>query len=70
MIEQSEHSLSHLRLSKGMVAFSLLLLAIGVAVMLSDWGYALVVGAFLMSLAMGIFFTAGYYWGCDNESCS
>lgn len=69
-ISHEKEPLRHLRFSRGMVALSLILLIAGMAVLLSDWAYGLVVGASLMSVAMGIFFTAGYYWGCENESCS
>jgi hypothetical protein len=59
-----------LNFSKGMVALSVLFVAVGVALMMGPWTYALMAGVTSAALGLGLFFTAGYYWGCDNETCS
>jgi hypothetical protein len=59
-----------LRFSKRMVALSLMLVAGGIVLMTSAWSHALMAGLSCATLGFGLLFTAGYYWGCDNESCS
>ena len=59
-----------LRFSKRMVALSLVLMAAGAALLFSPGAYNPMAGVACGALGMAVFFTAGYYWGCDNESCS
>lgn len=56
--------------SKRMVALALALIAGGVAMVLSPWGYGKVVGVTFCAVGFWVLFTAGYYWGCENETCS
>jgi hypothetical protein len=58
-----------LRFSKRMVALSLALIGGGAGLVMSDWHYAMVTGVCCAAVGFVIFFTAGYYWACDNESC-
>jgi predicted Kef-type K+ transport protein len=60
----------YLRFSKEMVGLSLVLLAVAYGLIVSSWRLGPVVGGVCGGLALGVFFTAGYYWGCENESCS
>jgi hypothetical protein len=59
-----------LRFSKGMLALSLFFLAAGCVLMMSSFKYALMSGVACSAVGFGIFFTVGYYWACENESCS
>lgn len=59
-----------LRMSKRIVVASLLLLAVGLGLVFSPWKMAMTSGVALCAVALGIFLSAGLYWGCDNESCS
>lgn len=38
--------------------------------MFTPWHDGPVAGAVCAALGLLVFFTAGYYWGCDNETCS
>ncbi len=60
----------NLRFSKRMVALSLLFLVAAFFLVMSSWHFALIVGLVSGGIGFVIFFTAGCYWGCDNESCS
>lgn len=59
-----------LRFSKGMVALSLAMVAGGVALILRPWASFPMAGVILAASGLGVFFAAGYYWTCDNVSCS
>jgi hypothetical protein len=61
---------NRLRVSKRMTGLSLLLVAAGITTMMGPWSQAVMAGLGCAALGFGFFFTAGYYWGCDNESCS
>lgn len=59
-----------LRFSRRTVALSMVLVALGVAGVFGPWKFAPVAGAILGGVGMVLFFSAGYYWTCDNDSCS
>jgi hypothetical protein len=59
-----------LKFSRRMVALSVLLLIGGGALAMSAKPHALLLGVACAALGFAIFFTAGYYWACENESCS
>ena len=59
-----------LRFSKRMVALSLVLIIAGAALVMSSWPHAMAGAVMLCGSGFVIFFSAGYYWACDNESCS
>jgi hypothetical protein len=60
----------YLRFSKEMVAVSAVLVVAALGLIVSPWHYGPVVGGVSGGLGLGVFLTAGYYWGCENESCS
>lgn len=55
--------------SKGIVAFSLLLVAGGLALMFCKLSFGPMAGAVCIGLGWVVFFAAGYYWPCGNETC-
>jgi hypothetical protein len=57
-------------LSKVMVVLALLCIGLGLALMVGPWSFGAVAGAASGALGMVIIFMAGYYWGCENETCS
>jgi len=57
------------RFSKRMVVVSVVMILAGLALIFSPWRLGLLTGVLAASLGLGIFFSAGYYWTCDNESC-
>ena len=59
-----------LRFSRRMVALALCLAVLGAAMIFSSWQYGLMIGVASCASGFAVFFTAGCYWGCDNESCS
>ena len=68
--DQSALPQRQLRFSKGVVLVAAALLAAGIVLMLGPWAHAFMAGVSFSALGLGLFFTAGYYWACDNESCS
>ena len=70
-LREEKKTLRHLRFSKGTVAVSAALGLAGLFILLrATWQYSLLAGVVLLGAGIGTFLTAGYYWGCDNESCS
>lgn len=59
-----------LRFSRRMVALSLVIVAAGLGLVLCPLSYGPVAGAACGGLGLGVLFSAGYYWTCDNEACS
>jgi hypothetical protein len=60
----------YLRFSKRLVAVSLGLLVLGFALILGAPSPGRLVGVVICGLALVALSLSGYYWGCDNESCS
>lgn len=61
---------NRVRFSKGVLVLSLSLLVGGLAMSLGPWPSGRIPGMVCASLSLVVFFTAGCYWGCKNESCS
>lgn len=59
-----------LRFSKGVVASASALFVLGIILILGPWAHARLAGLVLGALGMGAFLMGGFYWACDNESCS
>lgn len=60
----------YMRLSRYMAVFGFFLLCMASLFLISPWSYGLTLGAASGGLGLTILFTALYYWGCSNESCS
>ena len=59
-----------LRFSKDMIAIAICLGVLGIVLIFGPWPLGMMPGVLCVALGLGVFLTAGYYWGCDNESCS
>ena len=59
-----------LRFSRRVSLCSAVLVAAGIAMVFDPWRFGPVAGAISAALGLGIFFASGYYWTCDNETCS
>ena len=59
-----------LRFSKSVVAFSLFMIGAGLALMFCHRRFGPMTGAVCIGAGFVCFFTAGYYWACENETCS
>jgi len=70
LVEMKPLSRKGVRFSKRMVALSIGVLGLGLALIMGPWQFGRISGMVCASAGLVIFFTAGCYWGCDNESCS
>ena len=59
-----------LRFSRGVSACSAVLVLAGISLVFTAWRFGPVAGAICAALGLGLFFVSGYYWTCDNETCS
>lgn len=59
-----------LRFSKDMVGLAIGLGLLGLGLIFGPWPWGMMPGVLCVAVGLGVFMTAGYYWGCDNESCS
>ena len=60
--------------SKRLVALALVMNGIGLALITRTWFRGemdgMMAGVVCTALGFGLLAVGGYYWGCDNESCS
>jgi hypothetical protein len=60
------HPQRTLRFSKDMVALSLVCIGGGAILILGLHRVGMIAGVITCALGFGIFFSAGYYWACEN----